>query len=201
MVLRSYSLAGDDRGAGGNMAGVDDLALPAVTPRQHATAIAGDAGRFERLWQEHYPAVHAHAARRVGARADEVCAEVFLIAWRRLDELPRDELPWLLAASRNVIGTAWRGDARRARLQDRLDTEPSLAGDAPGDECDPELSTALARLDERDRELLLLVYWEGLTPSRAARAIGLAPATARTRLWRLRRKLRRELIGQEADDE
>jgi RNA polymerase sigma-70 factor (ECF subfamily) len=183
------------------MAGVDEMALPAVTARQHAAGAEGDSARFERVWQEHYAAVHAHAVRRVGARADEVCAEVFLIAWRRLDELPSDELPWLLAASRNVIGTAWRGDARRARLQDRLDAEPSLTGDPPGDGRDPELSTALERLDERDRELLLLVYWEGLTPSRAARAIGLAPATARTRLWRLRRKLRRELTGQEAADE
>jgi RNA polymerase sigma-70 factor (ECF subfamily) len=183
------------------MAGVDELALPAVTPRQHATPVDGDIGRFERLWQEHYAAVHAHAARRVGARADEVCAEVFLIAWRRLGELPRDELPWLLASSRNVIGTAWRGDARRARLQDRLDTEPSPGGAGDGEGADPQLFAALGRLEERDRELLLLVYWEGLTPSRAAKALGLAPAAARTRLWRLRRKLRSELTGQEAEDE
>lgn len=183
------------------MAGVDELALPAVTPPRHATAVDGDIGRFERLWQEHYAAVHAHAARRVGARADEVCAEVFLAAWRRLDEVPRDALPWLFAASRNVIGTAWRGDARRARLQDRLDAEPSPAGDAPRAGADPDLFAALGQLDERDRELLLLVYWEGLTPSRAARALGLAPATARTRLWRSRRKLRSELTGLEAEDE
>lgn len=183
------------------MADVDELALSAVTPRPQATAASGEAGRFERLWQEHYGAVHAHAARRVGARADEVCAEVFLVAWRRLDEVPRDALPWLFAASRNVIGTSWRGDARRARLQDRLYAEPSPAGDAPPEDADPDLVAALGQLDERDRELLLLVYWEGLTPSRASRALGLAPAAARTRLWRSRRKLRSELTGMEAEDE
>jgi RNA polymerase sigma-70 factor (ECF subfamily) len=180
---------------------VEELALTAISARPHVTAAGGDAERFERIWQAHYAAVHAHAARRVGARADEVCAEVFLIAWRRLDELPRDELPWLLAASRNVIGTTWRGDARRARLQDRLDAEPAGAGDAHCEAPDPVLEAALAGLDDRDRELLLLVYWEGLTPARAARALGLQPAAARTRLWRLRRKLRTELAGREAEHE
>jgi RNA polymerase sigma-70 factor (ECF subfamily) len=183
------------------MAAVEDVALPAVATQPPAMTAGGDTGRFERLWNAHYAAVHAHAARRVGARADEVCAEVFLVAWRRLDEIPRDALPWLLAASRNVIGTTWRGDARRARLLDRLDAEPAPSpGDGTG-ELDPALDRALALLDDRDRELLLLVYWEGLTPGRAARALGLAPAAARTRLWRARRRLRDALDDQEAGDE
>jgi DNA-directed RNA polymerase specialized sigma24 family protein len=94
-----------------------------------------DVARFERSWSANYAAVHAHAERRVGADADEVCAEVFLVAWRRFDELPRDALPWLLATSRNVIGTLWRGRIaacpaagtarRRARAGDRR-----RAGDA-----------------------------------------------------------------------
>jgi RNA polymerase sigma factor (sigma-70 family) len=182
------------------MAGVEEIAPTATAPARPAAAAGADSERFERLWSAHYPAVHAHAARRVGERADEVCAEVFLVAWRRLDEIPRDELPWLLAVSRNAIGTTWRGDARRARLQDRLDAERLPAPASTGD-LDPELDTALAQLGERDRELMLLVYWEGLAPSRAAKVLGLAPAAARTRLWRSRRRLRRNLEGQEADDE
>jgi RNA polymerase sigma-70 factor, ECF subfamily len=183
------------------MAGVEELALPAVAPPQPVSMAGSDGARFERLWREHYAAVHAHASRRVGARADEVCAEVFLVAWRRLHELPRDELPWLLAASRNVIGSAWRGDARRARLQDRLDAEPQLAEADRNDEPDVELEAALGQLGEADRELLLLVYWEGLTPARAARVLELAAATARTRLWRARRRLEHLLAGQEAGHE
>jgi len=198
-LRRSYALAGDDRSAGGNMASVDELAIPAVTARQHAAPVAGDVARFEQLWQEHYAAVHAHATRRVGERADEVCAEVFLVAWRRLDEVPRDELPWLLAASRNVVGTAWRGDARRARLKDRLDAEPSAGNDGEAGGSDANLEAALGQLAEADRELLLLVYWEGLTPARAAKALELTPATARTRLWRARRRLAHLLASQEND--
>jgi RNA polymerase sigma-70 factor (ECF subfamily) len=183
------------------MAGVKEIALsPLARPRDTAVTEL-DTARFERLWTAHYAAVHAHAARRVGERADEVCAEVFLVAWRRLGEIPRDELPWLLAVSRNAIGTAWRGDARRARLRERLGEQPEPArGDATGD-LDAALDDALATLGEADRELLLLVYWEGLAPSRAAKVLGLAPAAARTRLWRSRRRLRRSLESMEDGNE
>lgn len=183
------------------MGPVEEIALSVVAPRQQVATAGSDAERFERLWRAHYAAIHAHASRRVGERADEVCAEVFLIAWRRLGEVPRDELPWLLTASRNVIGTTWRGDARRAQLRDRLEAEPAPAGEGMPAGSDPELDTALAQLGERDRELVLLVYWEGLSPGRAARALGLAPAAARTRLWRARRRLGRALAGQEAEHE
>ena len=131
---------------------VEEVALTAVTPRPHVTAAGGDVERFERIWLAHYAAVHAHAARRVGTRADEVCAEDLpdRLAARSSTELPRDELPWLLAASRNVIGTTWRGDSRRARLQDRLDAEPAGARDAHGVGPDPALEAALAELDRHD---------------------------------------------------
>ncbi|HEY1478861.1 MAG TPA: sigma-70 family RNA polymerase sigma factor [Gaiellales bacterium] len=174
-----------------------EIALPLVTARP-ATAVGEEAVRFQRLWDDCYAAVHAHAARRVGsARAEEVCSEVFLIAWRRIDAIPGDALPWLLATSRNVIGTFWRGDARRDRLRDRLEELPPEHAADELDAPDPELRAALAQLDEPDRELLLLVYWDDLTPSRAAKALGLAPATARTRLWRLRRRLADVLAHEE----
>jgi RNA polymerase sigma-70 factor (ECF subfamily) len=171
---------------------VDEIALPAPA-RARAAEPSGDIVRFERLWGAHYAAVHAHAARRVGPRADEVAAEVFLVAWRRLDDLPPDALPWLLAASRNVIGTLWRTDDRRSRLQDRLEQQPPPVHAGPPVELDAGLASALGQLDELDRELLLLVHWEGLSPSRAAKALALSPAGARTRLWRARRKLRHTL--------
>jgi RNA polymerase sigma factor (sigma-70 family) len=88
-----------------------------------------------------------------------------------------------------VIGTLWRGDDRRARLQDRLEQEPAAEATATASELDPGLSAALSGLAEVDRELLLLVYWEGLSPGRAAKALGLTSTGVRTRLWRTRRKL------------
>jgi RNA polymerase sigma-70 factor (ECF subfamily) len=187
----------DDLRPVGNMSHVKEIALPALATRP-AAAVGEEAARFARVWDECYAAVHAHAARRVGsARAEEVCSEVFMIAWRRIDAMPRDALPWLLATSRNVIGTLWRSEARRDRLRDRLEELPPAHTTDELDGPDPELRAALAQLDEPDRELLLLVYWDDLTPSRAAKALGLAPATARTRLWRLRRRLADVLAHEE----
>ena len=114
---------------------------------------------------------------------------MFLIAWRRLDDLPQDELPWLLAASRNVIGTLWRGDDRRARLQDRLEQEPSSPAIQEAG-LDPELATALGRLDAIDRELLLLVYWEGLDPEGAAAVLEISRDALNQRIHRARERLR-----------
>jgi RNA polymerase sigma-70 factor (ECF subfamily) len=176
---------------------VDEIALPVPASARARARPSPDIVRFERLWRAHYAAVHSHAVRRVGSRADEVVAEVFLVAWRRLDDLPRDELPWLLAASRHVIGTLWRTDDRRSRLQGRLEQQPPpVNGDSAGD-LDAGLASALGQLGEIDRELLLLVYWEGLKPSRAAKALALSPAGARTRLWRARRKLRQTMLEED----
>ena len=170
------------------MSRVDEIALPA-SGRARTAPPSADRIRFERIWRAHYAEVHAHAARRVGARADEVAAEVFLVAWRRLDDLPADALPWLLAASRNVIGTLWRSDERRERLRDRLEQQPAHAPAAEERTLDGALRAALMQLPEIDRELLLLVYWEGLEPGRAAKALGISASRARTRLWRARRRL------------
>ena len=58
---------------------------------------------------------------------------------------------------------------------------------------DAELGRALAALSERDREVLLLVAWEDLSPALAARALGVTQAAFRVRLHRSRRRLRRLL--------
>lgn len=187
---------GDVRGVSGNRTFVKEIALPAVATPETTSSVS-DVERFEHIWTAHYGAVHAYAARRVGGDAEEVCAEVFLAAWRRFHELPPDPLPWLLASARNVIGTTWRSETRRARLQDRLYACTPEDRDVDRSGRDSELFAALARLGDGDRELLLLVFWEGLSPSRAARVLSIAPGTARTRLWRARLRLRRAVAHEE----
>jgi RNA polymerase sigma-70 factor (ECF subfamily) len=72
------------------------------------------AERFEELFRRHHRAVAAYARRRPpGDTSDDVVASTFLVAWRRLDEVPADSLPWLLAMARNVIATQQRGSRRR----------------------------------------------------------------------------------------
>jgi RNA polymerase sigma-70 factor (ECF subfamily) len=149
--------------------------------------------RFDQLFRAHYARVLSYARRRTSPSvADDVVAETFLTAWRRLDDIPRDELPWLLGVARRVIANQHRREATQQRIRHRVAREPvDEAGSASLP--DPDLPRALAELSDRDRELLTLVAWDGLSAAEAARVVGCSPATARVRLHRARRRLAAKL--------
>ncbi|MGH8983913.1 MAG: RNA polymerase sigma factor [Acidimicrobiia bacterium] len=156
--------------------------------------------RFEAVFQENVRRVLAYALRRVAEPADaaDVVAETFLVAWRRLDDLPAgDEArPWLFGVARRVLANQRRGQLRRSRLAAALGAQVSRAL-VVDESCHSEdaqmVASALARLDDRDREVLQLTVWEGLTPSQLATAMSIPAATVRTRLHRARRRLRGEM--------
>jgi RNA polymerase sigma-70 factor (ECF subfamily) len=158
-----------------------------------------DEQRFRALFDDHRRAVLGYALRRVADPADaaDVLAETFLIAWRRLDAVPAGDATraWLLGVARRVLANQRRGARRHAGLAERLAEELTAKLPAPTrpDSGDAGLRQALARVPERDRELLLLSAWEGLTPAQIAAVTGLHRATVRTRLHRARRRLRTEL--------
>jgi RNA polymerase sigma-70 factor (ECF subfamily) len=155
--------------------------------------------RFARLYAEHGRELLAYALRRAPAPEDaaDAVAEAFLVAWRRGPEVPAgpEARLWLYGVARHTLANQRRGERRRARLAERLRAELAIAAaaqPAPGAEAAPILR-ALERLDENDRELLLLVGWEELTPSEAARVLDLTAVAVRSRLHRARRRLRRAL--------
>ena len=160
--------------------------------------------RFEHLARTLGPRVLGYLARRVAQPADaaDLLAEVLLIAWRRMDDLPgpdEEVLPWLLGVARRVAANHSRGSRRRLALADRLRAEMGdttmRAPMARHDVDDAHLVTdALAGLDEDDRELITLIAWEHLTPSEAAVVLGISAAAARKRLQRARDRLR-TLLG------
>ncbi len=147
--------------------------------------------RLEQLFDEHGAAVRAYALRRIDpASADDTVSEVFVVACRRLDEVPPDALPWLLACARRVLANQYRSARRRLALVDRLS---SVAGEV--DEASDaalgakRLLRALDSLSDGDRELLMMIAWEGLEPARAAAALECSRATLAVRLHRARRRL------------
>jgi RNA polymerase sigma-70 factor (ECF subfamily) len=148
---------------------------------------------LELLFGEHAPAVAAYARRRTDvASADDVVATVFTIAWRRLDELPADALPWLLACARRVLANQRRAERRRAALTERVGRHSPTAVPPLSelhDGGDGALLHALDQLPERDREALLLVAWEGLDHARAAAALGCSRGALTVRIHRARRRL------------
>jgi RNA polymerase sigma-70 factor (ECF subfamily) len=148
--------------------------------------------RFERLYRAHYASVLAYALRRAPrSEADDVVADTFAIAWRRLSQVPDEAArPWLYEVARRVLANRRRADARRAALIARLHERPRAAG-APEDV--ERLAVAFAALPDHEREALSLVAWEGLSTSDAARAAGCSDVAMRVRLHRARWRLRRAL--------
>jgi len=151
-----------------------------------------DERRFERLWVEHSDSVWSFAARRVGPDlADDIVAETFLVAWRRLQQC--SGRPWLLAVARNIIGTTCRTDQRRGRLVERIRNLPQPVRSESSIAQREIIVAALSRLDDDLLEAVLLVGLDHLSPRDAAAVAGCGRSTFRMRLLRGRRELRRQM--------
>ena len=158
------------------------------------------AERFEALFERHHSHVAAYVRRRAGeAAVEDAVAETFLVAWRSLERLHGDPLPWLYGVARLVLANDSRSRRRRLALWARLAGQPQPSS-AVCDEVSEPLRAALLALGEREREALLLIAWEGLTPAQAARASGCSAVAFRGRLYRARRRLAQELAAPAPND-
>ena len=151
-----------------------------------------------KLYASHGRDVLAYALRRTASAEDaaDVVADTFLVAWRRLENVPPepDARLWLYGVARRTLANQRRGAERRGRLAERLRDEASamLESVTPYEERE-RILTALAALAPDDRELLILVGWEGLSPGEAARVLEISGVAARARLHRARRRLAKAL--------
>jgi RNA polymerase sigma-70 factor (ECF subfamily) len=158
------------------------------------------AWQFELIFGACYARVLGFAIRRSDDRAtaEEAVSETFLVAWRRLDAVPDEPLPWLLGVARKVIANQRRAAGRRTPDGPLVPLE-AVADPAPGAGiadlvADREaFAEAFAALSPADREVLALVNWDGLSPKEAATVLGCTPATFYLRLHRARRRLLKEL--------
>jgi RNA polymerase sigma factor (sigma-70 family) len=152
--------------------------------------------RFDALFASYNPDILAYCGWRAGSASDaqDAAAEVFLTAWRRLDELPDGDAArvWLYATARRVIANQRRSDRRRVALDERLALDAAAFPQGPPSPSREEalVHEALGRLGPRDREVLLLAEWEGLSAAEIAAVMGCLAITARGRLHRARRRFR-----------
>ena len=146
--------------------------------------------RLERLFLAHREVVRRYARRRGAseAEAQDIVSEVFSVAWRRLDRVPVDPTGWLLAVARRARANQIRSGRRRVALAARLAEQ--VATSSPEEQ---RLADSLCALKEGDREVLMLVCWEGLTHAQAAEVMGCSEAALSTRLRRARERLASEL--------
>jgi len=159
--------------------------------------------QFEAMFAELYPVVLGYAARRTQWHvAEDVAAQVFLVAWHRLDMVPDEDehrKAWILVVARNVLANSQRTRLRSARLDVRL--RAGLAAGVPVVELDPAdvvaerlvAGAAMRRLGPRDQEILQLAAWDGLDLEGLATVLGCSSGAAAMRLHRARTRLERLL--------
>jgi len=162
---------------------------PDATAERHRRLVA--------VFEAHHAAVLGYVSRRAGSadRAADVFSEVFLVAWRRLDDVPPgDEARlWLFGVARRTLANARRAARRRHALVERLAASlPPSAFVTPPEEpaTRGRIRAAIDRLDPVDAELVRLVAWEGLAPREAGAVVGLGADLARVHLHRARARLR-----------
>lgn len=179
---------------------------PGAADGKAIAASGADPERFAEIFDRHWTAIHRYVAWRLGAEmAEDVAADVFLTAFRsrdRYDPTRPDARPWLYGIATNLIGQHRRTERRRTELLAR--TEAVWASESFVDRSDariaaerlrPRLVAVLSRLPAADRDLLLLVAWADLTYEETAHALGVPIGTVRSRLHRVRKKVRRALGG------
>ncbi|MGI9529344.1 MAG: RNA polymerase sigma factor [Acidimicrobiia bacterium] len=179
------------------------------TPPPRSQAGMGQDGdtRFEALYRAHARDVLAYCARRTSRdEASDAASEVFVVALRRIDDVPRGDeaLPWLYAVAANVVRNRSRSERRRLRLTRKLSSRPqrSVAGPEPQvvrNEEHAELMQALEKLPEKDREVLRLVEWEGLSREQVADMMFVSRAAIDQRISRAYKRLGRTLGVPERD--
>lgn len=143
---------------------------------------------FETLFATHAKAVHRYAQRRIATSdVEDVVADVFVIAWRKLDEIPEGfEQAWLFRTAWNVLANRHR---KFVELPfDELPDSPDSGDIAETVIADVMLQQAWLTLSARDREVLRLVAWEGMNGNELASALGISVSGAGVALSRARER-------------
>lgn len=151
-----------------------------------------DRERFSLIFEAHHGALEAYVRRRVAPSAvADIVAETFLAAWRKLDRIEDQPLPWLYRAAALEIASRHRNQERDESLWRRVAASPWSFPEDPADVvvCRDQWALAFDSLSEPDREVLRLVAWEDLAPNEAASVLGCSIVAFRVRLHRARRRL------------
>jgi len=183
----------------------DDVGEVALWTR----SLSGDAEAFAEIFDRHRDRVFRQAARLVEGReeAEDIAAAAFLELWRRRQDVrlvSGSVLPWLLVTTSNLARNAVRATRRYRAFLARLPRqEPApdaatIAMDGPALGIQPELRAALRSLPEQDLHLLSLVAFEDLALADAAAVLNITPSAAKTRLHRVRARMRVQLGDYEA---
>lgn len=156
--------------------------------------------RYRRLFDDYHRDIYGYCRRRTDAHTAADCAaETFLVAWRRIEDVPTGEasLPWLYGVARKTLANEFRSGSRRRKLRNHLRDNTPIAEPSPEvvivrREQDEHVMEALAALRPRDREVLQLALWEELPHAAIAEMMGCSTQAITQRIYRATRQVCKE---------
>jgi RNA polymerase sigma-70 factor (ECF subfamily) len=124
--------------------------------------------------------------------AEELVGEAFARAWTRWSKIRRHPSPaaWVVRVALNTRVSWWRRRRREVPLGDH---DPEHNDVTVG--LDRDITTALLRLPQRQREVVALRFLLDLDTETTARVLGIAPGTVTAHLARATSVLRRQLLS------
>jgi RNA polymerase sigma-70 factor (ECF subfamily) len=162
-----------------------------------------DSEALEAFYRRHVAPVTRFLARRCATPEDlaDAVAQTFvevITSAPRFDSRRGNPTAWLFGIASHCVSAQWRARRRDRALSAAVsgrrlleeDDYERLEQQIDAARLAPSLTKALASLNGKDRELLELVDIDELSPTQAARLLGVQPAAARVRLARARRRLR-----------
>ena len=163
--------------------------------------LPSDERRFRALFDGHAPGIERYCRRRLSQdAATDAAAEVFLVAWRRIDDVPGGEGSklWLYGVARRVVADAQRSERRRVRLGVKVGNTTEERSESPEAQVvrraeDQELLEAMSGLKEMDRQILELRIWDELSRAEVAELLYISEAGVDKRFSRALKRLRRSL--------
>ena len=159
---------------------------------------ANDRATIRSAFRETAPDLLAYFERRLTDReeAADLLGQTMLIAWRRVDKLPAEaerRRMWLFVVAANTLSNHRRTWQHRLALADRLREHLATSTRAPELSETHAVRDAVLRLHDAQRELVMLIHWDGFTIVEAAELLGLNPSTARSRYAAAKDALRQAL--------
>jgi len=171
-----------------------------ATGTRPEVTMTDDEEHFVEIYRRFAKPIQAYCARRTsGSQVADAVAETFLVAWRRIDQVPNGEatLPWLYGVAYRVLSHQWRHKARSRRLVQRLQGLAEVESFSPEvvllrSEEHRQVLLASTRLRPIDQEILRLTLWEELSHADVAVVLGIAVTAVKERAYRARRNLAAE---------
>lgn len=164
--------------------------------------------RFRILYNDLYDDLWRYVQRRSinTEEARDTLSEVFLVAWRRLEDIPagKEARLWLFGVARNLVKTSWRKRKRSGDLLVRIGSEMSTRG-TTDEELDNsgvlKIVKALQFLSENDQEILRLLAWENLSHKEISVVLGCSENAVAIRIRRARVRLMKVLQSEKSFSE